>query len=109
MLLAALDLNADRVRGLRGLAGQRPQPIYWDSQDHMLPLAISMADRALQVGRAALARSRQSPQVVCSGFLPLLGENRRWQHGRHRLDPLTALAAVCGKVREALSGIQSLA
>jgi len=108
MILAALDINANRICGLRGASGQRPQPLYLDGQDADLPLAILLGGRSLQIGRAAAAVARRSPQIVCSGYLAALGSAAEWRHGRHRLSAEKALRATLQHVSGRLSGVSGL-
>src|SRR6266487_2443455 len=55
-----------------------------------LPLAISLENRALQLGRAGLALARRLPHLTCTNYLPRLGQPQEWKGGRHRLDALGA-------------------
>jgi hypothetical protein len=108
MQIAALDINANQVRGARGMVGQRPQSLHFGGRQATLPLAISLEEPVLQVGRAGLACSRRAPDRACTGFLSQLGREKRWQYGRHRLDSRSAIATVCNQIRGPLAGVQGI-
>jgi ATP-dependent Clp protease ATP-binding subunit ClpC len=92
--LAALDLNSNRVWALSGGLGQPPRAAPLDTDRPELPLALSLEQRTVQVGRAGLALCRKSPHLAVVNFLPYLGDCREWRSGRHRLDAAKATALV---------------
>ena len=102
-----LDLNASRVRAATGKSA-RNRPFLLDDPHLDLPLAISMEKRTLEIGRPATALIRRLPHLVCTGYLPLLGQSREWQAGRHRLDPASALAFTFEKLRNSCSTYESI-
>jgi hypothetical protein len=99
MSLIGLDLNATRVRAVQG-EGSRAEPplplgLPLEGDERELPLALSLEERHLRVGRAGVGLCRRSPHLACVDFLPWLGDERLWEGGRHRLDATAALARVC--------------
>jgi molecular chaperone DnaK (HSP70) len=108
MVLAALDLNADRIWAVSGAMGQTPQVLHLDGELPELPLALSLAGKEVLVGRTALGMVRRSPHLVCKGFLPRLGEHCEWHGGRHRLGPDEASAAALRSLKPRLAGVQGV-
>ena len=90
MTLIGLDLNATRVRAIQGeQSGSGPHAplgLPLEGNHRELPLAVSLEERQPRVGRAGAALCRRSPHLACLNFLPYLGDDRRWDSGRHRLD-----------------------
>ncbi|MFT3882614.1 MAG: hypothetical protein QM703_23545 [Gemmatales bacterium] len=97
-----LDWTAERLRAWAIAPQGTPRSIALDTTDSSLPLVISLAERRLQLGRAAQALVRKQPHQVIERFLPYLGSDRVWQHRRHALDARESLAFVFSKLREKL-------
>lgn len=95
-----LDWTADRLRAWSIASTASPRPLALDGTDTSLPLAISMAERRLQVGRVASKLVRQQPHQVIECFLPYVGQDRTWHHARHTLDARDALLLVINKLKE---------
>lgn len=97
-----LDWTAERLRAWTISAHATPRSIALDTTNSSLPLVISLAERRLQLGRAAQALVRKQPHQVIERFLPYVGSDRIWQHRRHTLDARESLAFVFSKLREKL-------
>lgn len=95
-----LDWTAERLRAWSISATVTPRALALDGTEHSLPLVISMAERKLQWGHAALKLVRQQPHQVVECFLPYVGQDRTWHHGRHTLDAREALLFVINKLKE---------
>jgi hypothetical protein len=106
--LVGLDLNATRARAVHGPAAVMPRGLTLDGTHDELPMVLSLQGRHPEVGRAGAGICRQSPHLVCSGFLAHLGEAREWAAGRHRLDSTQALSLVLGRVYSACDGVKGL-
>src|SRR5438876_675632 len=83
--LIGLDLNSSCLRAVSGSAGAS-QMLPLDGTHAELALAISLAGRTPEVGRAGYALCRHSPHLACLNFLGQLGSTQEWHAGRHRLD-----------------------
>jgi hypothetical protein len=105
----ALDLNADRIWALSGSGVQAPLVDRIEGEHAELPLVLSLESRSVEVGRAGARLLRRSPHQVCAGFLPRLGQNCEWRHGRHRLGPNQSLRHVFTRLAAALPGRQAMA
>lgn len=92
--VVGLDINATRCRAAVGPAGLPPRAALLDESSEELPLALALDRRPAGVGHVALGHRRRSPHLLCSGFLPLLGEPRTWTAGRQKFDAAAALTAV---------------
>ena len=92
-----LDLTASRVRA--EAVGGKPRALVLDEPDAELLLFIAGDRRTPEVGRAAFALCRKLPHVVCSNFLPALGQAREWRIGRHTLIAEAALGLAFDKLR----------
>ncbi|MBY0460794.1 MAG: hypothetical protein K2V38_26030, partial [Gemmataceae bacterium] len=90
-----LDLTASRA--LAEASGSRA--LLLDPPDHELPLFIAGDRRTPEVGRAGVGIARKNPHLVCSNFLPALGQAKEWKLGRHALVAEAALGLVFDKVR----------
>jgi len=97
-----LDWTAERLRAWTIVSQATPRHIALDTTDPSLSLVISLAERRLQLGKAAQALVRKQPHQVIERFLPYLGSDRIWQHRRHALDARESLAFVFSKLREKL-------
>lgn len=107
-MVAGLDINAGRARAAVGAIGVPARPALLADPDEELPLALSLENRAIEVGPHALAHRRRLPHLLCSGFLPLLGQPRIWHHARHKLDAAFALAHVADAVRKSLDSVGTM-
>jgi hypothetical protein len=96
-----IDLTASRVRA-EGV-GSKSRPLVLDEPDAELLLLVSGERRAVEVGRAGFALYRKMSHLVCSNFLPALGQAREWRIGRHVLTAETALGLVFEKIRGPVS------
>jgi hypothetical protein len=96
MTLFGLDLNATRLRAVAGPASTFPAPVPLEGHAPGLPLCVSLAGGAPEVGSMGLRLCRRLPHLVCQGFLPALGDpaepGRRWLTGADRLESAGALA-----------------
>jgi hypothetical protein len=92
-----IDLTASRARAVG--VGSKARPLVLDDPDTELLLYISGERRALEIGRAGFAVCRRTPHLVCSGFLPALGQAREWRLGRHELIAEVALGLAFDKLR----------
>ena len=92
-----IDLTASRVLAEAG--GGKTHAIVLDEPDAELAMFIAGDRRAPEVGRAGFALCRKMPHVVCSNFLPTLGQSREWRIGRHALIAEAALGLVFEKIR----------
>ena len=108
MILAGLDLNATWARAVGGADGEPPRMIELDAGDPALPMALSLQERRVQVGRPGAALRRELPHLACLDFLSQLEKPRTWTGGRHRLDAARALALVLEHLRPALANARSL-
>ena len=99
MTLIGLDLNATRARAIqgedRGSVPRIPLGLPLEGGERELPLALSLEERQLRVGRAGASLCRRSPHLACLDFLPYLGDDRVWIGGRHRFDAVGAFSVVC--------------
>lgn len=90
--VVGLDLNATRARAVVLTAG-RTRPLHLDDPAEDLALFLNLDRRPLAVGHAGVAVCRKLPHVVCSNFLPQLGQPRQWQANRTTVTPESALQA----------------
>ncbi|HEY1380585.1 MAG TPA: hypothetical protein VGF55_27535 [Gemmataceae bacterium] len=108
--VVGLDLTAGRARAVYGpAAGATPRRLVLDDPHADLPLAISLEHRSAVVGHAGAALVRRLPHLVCRDYLPALGQQREWHHGRHRLDPAAATALFAQRLRQPLTGQHAVA
>jgi hypothetical protein len=101
--VVGLDLTATRLSAVVSAAG-RQRPLALDTRGNELPLMLHLGSRTPAVGGAAAAVARKSPHLVCSGFLPQLGQPTLWQSGRTRVTPEEALTAVFAAACPAVAG-----
>ncbi len=92
-----IDLTASRV--LAEAIGGKSRAIILNEPDAELALFISGDRRTPEIGRAGFALCRKMPHVVCSNFLPAIGQSREWKIGRHTLIAEAALNLVFEKIR----------
>jgi hypothetical protein len=92
-----IDLTASRVRA--EAVGAKSRPLSLDAPDDELVLYISGERRTPEIGRAGFGICRKTPHLVCSNFLPALGQAREWRVGRHTLAAEAALGLVFDKIR----------
>src|SRR5262245_17144544 len=103
--IIGLDLNAARARAVYGSSvGVAPKRLPLDTPDDDLALAISLEKRAPEIGRSGIALQRRIPHLVCSDFLPSVGQTREWKAGRNRLDATGATGIVIEKLKSAFNG-----
>jgi hypothetical protein len=98
MALVGLDLNATRARAVARDVGDFPATVLLRPSGEDLPLSISLAGSALEVGTAGLKLCRRLPHLVYQNFLAAVGEtqarSRGWLQAPRRLDANQAAAAV---------------
>ena len=89
---SAIDLTASRARAVAVGGGQVARRSLLDDPAEDL-LAVHRRSTAARRRSAApgYALCRKTPHVVCSNFLPALGQPREWRNGRHALTPEAAL------------------
>src|SRR5437588_5367370 len=104
--LVGLEINATRARAVVGSGRALPQSLRLEAESEELPLALSLAGRHPEVGRAGAAVCRQAPHAACVNFLPHLGDGRQWSAGKHRLDAATALTLVFQHLKTRCSATQ---
>ncbi len=93
-----LDLTASRIRA--EAVASRSRALVLDEPDAELLLFVSGERRSLEVGRAGFAACRRFPHLVCSSFLPSLGQPREWRLGRHTLLAESALGLAFDRIRK---------
>jgi hypothetical protein len=93
-----LDLTASRIRA--EAVASKSRALVLDEPDAELLLFASGERRSLEVGRAGFAACRRLPHLVCSNFLPSLGQPREWRLGRHTLVAESALGLAFDKIRK---------
>lgn len=102
-----MELNASRARAALGSVGHH-RVVLLEEPHPDLPLAISLEHRAPEVGRRGIALQRRLPHLVCSGFLPALGQPQEWKGGRHRLNAAEALGIAFGRIQNACQDFGSI-
>jgi hypothetical protein len=107
-VLAGIDVNTTRVRAVQGPARAEPQAVPLEDAREELPMVLSLEGRHPAVGRAGAALCRQSPHLACLDFLAHLGESREWVAGRHRIDPLKAMALVLERLQPVCAEVRGL-
>ncbi len=103
-IIVILDWTAERLRAWAMASGEAPRPVNLEPTSAELPLVISLAERRMQVGKPGRMLVRKAPHQVAATFLPYLGTDRHWQHGRHDVDAREAVQFVLGKLKEKLPG-----
>lgn len=96
--LLGLDVTASRIRAI-AVAGGHMNPVTLDSQFDELALFINLEPRTPAVGRSGYAIARKHPHLVCTNYLPQLGQAREWRGSRATLTPESALVATFDKLR----------
>lgn len=97
-----IDLTASRARAA-SLGATKIRSLVLDDPSDELLLFLAGDRRLPEVGRAAYSVCRTAPHVVCSNFLPSLGQPREWKIGRHVVTPESALELVFAKIRAAVA------
>lgn len=100
--LLGVDVTASRVRAIAAAGGHANAVSFEETQDE-LPLFINLERRSAEVGRAGYAICRTLPHLVCSNYLPQLGQAREWRGSRLSLTPESALLATFEKLRGPLT------
>jgi hypothetical protein len=95
-----VDLNAGRARAAHGRAG-RNKLFPLDDPRTDLALNISLEKRIAEVGPAAAAISRKLPHMICTGYLPCLGQTQEWKAGRHSFTAENATTLAIERLRAA--------
>jgi hypothetical protein len=95
--VVGLDLTASRARAASVGGGKYRTPLLDEPAEDLL-LFVAGDRRSPEVGRAGYGLSRKLPHVVCSNFLPALGQPREWKTGRHTLTPESALEITLAKL-----------
>lgn len=96
-----VDLTASRARA--EAVGEKARALALDDPDEELALFVAGDRRAPEVGRAGFGLCRKLPHLVCSNFLPAVGQSRDWKLGRHTLTAEAALGLVFDKLRAAVA------
>jgi hypothetical protein len=97
-----LDLNSSRARAVSLLAN-RTRNVQFEDQSEELALFVDLTKRPPIVGRSGVGQCRKAPHLVCSNFLPLLGQPKQWQSGRLIVTPEIALATTFEQLRNPLT------
>ena len=100
--LLGLDVTASRIRAI-AVAGGHMNPVALDSDFDELALFINLEPRIPVVGHSGYAIARKHPHLVCTNYLPQLGQAREWRGTRATLTPESALAATFEKLRGPIS------
>src|SRR5262245_54365380 len=93
-----IDLTASRALAV-ALTSGKSRPVFLDTPHTELLLSIEGDRRTAAVGRAGYALCRKLPHLVCSNFLPALGQSREWRIARHTFTAESALGLVFEKLR----------
>lgn len=100
--LVGLDLSASRARAIAAVSGRsRVVPLQEPCEE--LALFITQERRQPALGQAGLAICRKVPHLVCSNFLPCLGQPREWKGTRGSLTPDSAMTLAFEALRPVLS------
>jgi len=94
-----LDLNATRIRVMTGEPGRTVRTLVLDDPAEELQLAVNLANRAPEVGLVGRAIERRTPHLGCFDFLDAIGEARRWDIGRHKLNAQDLMTLALNKMR----------
>lgn len=97
-----IDLTASRARA--EAVGEKSRALVLDAPDEELALFVAGDRRSPEVGRAGFGQCRKLPHLVCSNFLPAIGQAREWKLGRHTLTAETALGLTFDKLRPLVTG-----
>lgn len=96
--LLGLDVTSSRIRAI-AVAGGHTNPVPLDSEIDELALFINLEPRTPIIGRTGYSIARKHPHLVCTNFLPQLGQAREWRGSRVTLSPESALVATFEKLR----------
>lgn len=96
--LIGVDMTASRARAI-AIAGGHANPIPFESTNDELPLFINLEPRTPEIGRSGYAIARKHPHLVCSNYLPQIGQAREWRGTRVTMTPESALIATFAKLR----------
>jgi hypothetical protein len=101
--LLGIDFNAGRARAARGRTGRnQPFPLLDPRSD--FPITISLEKKFPQIGEAALQLVRKLPHVLCENYLPALGHDQTWSHGRLTLTVESALSLALEQLQQLTQG-----
>lgn len=100
--VVGIDLTATRARAV-SVGGGKVRPLILNDPLDELLLFIAGDRRSPDVGRAGYMLARKLPHVVCSNFLPHLGQPHEWKAGRHVFTPESAVELTLAKVQAAVS------
>lgn len=103
-----LDLNSSRARAALG-RGQKNKLLPLGEQHNDFPISINLDKRPAEVGPSAWAISRKLPHLICSNYLPFLGQPNEWKGNRITLNAESALALTLDKIRQLCAMADSLA
>ncbi len=118
-MMLGIDMNATRIRVVRGSAGDFALPLPLDPPGQELPLILSLANGSIEIGQAGLRLCRRQPHLVWQDFLGYLGEEgsstrAKRQAGKHHLDATEAmhlvwkrLEPICRKTAGVVLGLPS--
>lgn len=96
--VVGIDLTSSRARAV-ALAAGRTRALVLDDPAEDLPLFLALDRRTPDVGAAGHHACRKTPHLVCSNFLPQLGQPRQWQGSRCAVTPESALQATFEMLR----------
>jgi hypothetical protein len=103
MTLLSFDLNAARLRAVRGPADEVPTIFPLEPPRNDLPLVLSLKGRFPEVGSPGVLLCQERPDLVYANFLPLLGQKatapRQWRPRQQTLDAQQALKVVFERLR----------
>ncbi|HEY1187748.1 MAG TPA: hypothetical protein VGE74_08830, partial [Gemmata sp.] len=92
-----IDLTASRARA--EAVGGKSRALVLDDPEAELALFVAGDRRVPEVGRAGVGLCRKMPHLVCSNFLPAIGQAREWKLGRNTITAEAALGLVFDKLR----------
>lgn len=101
--ITILDWTSERLRAW-SVGGTALRPVALEDATNTLPLVVSLAEKRPQVGKAGRALVRRAPHQAVENFLPHLGTERHWQHGRHDVDARDLVQLVLTRLKEKLPG-----
>lgn len=103
-MMLGIEMNATRVRAVQGPMADFPLPLPLDPPAHDLPMILSLANGAIEVGLAGQRLMRKQPHLAVHGFLPHVGktdgQRRHWRGGKHQLDADAAVSVVWKRLEQ---------
>jgi hypothetical protein len=96
---AGIDVTASRMLGV-SIGSGKVRGIPLDGERDELPLFIVLLEQPPEIGRAGYSLCRKLPHVVCSNFLPALGQLKDKRSLRLGMTPDAALELAFQKIHE---------